>query len=101
MPLHNSPISGEPMRRVNKLGVEIDVCPTSGGVWLDRSELEKIVMLVREQEHDARANTMLDEWSARSPQAAHSPRYHDDYDRHKHVGKKRHSKLSEIFDMFD
>lgn len=101
MPLHTSPISGEPMHRVNKLGVEIDVCPTSGGVWLDRSELEKIVALVREQETNARSNNLLDEWSSRAPQSSQSPRYHDDYAGHKHRGKKKQSKLSELFDMFD
>lgn len=101
MPLQTSPVSGEPMRRVHKLGVEIDVCPTSGGVWLDRSELEKIVSMVREQEHDARSNQLLDEWSSRSPQSSRSPRYDDDYSEKRHRGHKRRSKLSDLFDVFD
>ncbi|MEO0746736.1 MAG: zf-TFIIB domain-containing protein, partial [Pseudomonadota bacterium] len=29
--------------------VRIDVCPSSGGIWLDRGELEKIIMAVREE----------------------------------------------------
>ena len=50
MPLHTSPIDGAPMRTVRRYGIEIDVCPTTGGVWLDRGELEKLVALVKEDD---------------------------------------------------
>ena len=36
------------MRAVRRHGVEIDVCPSSGGVWLDRGELEKLIEIIRE-----------------------------------------------------
>lgn len=38
-----SPITGEPMVQVMCQGVEIDVCPESGGIWLDQGELDKII----------------------------------------------------------
>lgn len=44
-----SPIDGAPMRKVARYGVELDICNRTGGVWLDKGELEKIVQLVREE----------------------------------------------------
>lgn len=38
-----SPITGEPMEQVNYQGVIIDRCPTSGGIWLDKGELEELI----------------------------------------------------------
>lgn len=49
MPLMSSPIDGSPMREVERYGVHIDICPTSGGIWLDKGELEKIIMMIREE----------------------------------------------------
>lgn len=55
MPLLISPIDGSPMKQIQRFGIEIDVCPTSGGVWLDKGELEKLLMLVKEvAEEEAR-----------------------------------------------
>ncbi len=39
----NCPACGIPMKLYEKHGIEIDVCPTCRGVWLDRGELEKIL----------------------------------------------------------
>jgi Zn-finger nucleic acid-binding protein len=49
MPLISSPIDGSPMREIERYGVRIDICPTSGGIWLDKGELEKIIMMIREE----------------------------------------------------
>ncbi|MEL6839370.1 MAG: zf-TFIIB domain-containing protein [Pseudomonadota bacterium] len=49
MPLMTSPIDGSPMREVERYGVKIDICTTSGGIWLDKGELEKIIMAIREE----------------------------------------------------
>jgi uncharacterized protein len=64
MPLHTSPIDGAPMRTVRRYGIEIDVCPSTGGVWLDRGELEKLIGIIREdaeQEIPSRARLRRDE----------------------------------------
>lgn len=58
MGLLSSPIDGAPMRVMQRYGIEIEVCPTTGGVWRDRGELEKLVTLTREdaaKESPARA----------------------------------------------
>jgi len=57
MPLQTSPIDGSPMRRIIKHGVEIDICPTSGGIWLDKGELEKIMQYIRQDGGFANSNT--------------------------------------------
>ena len=49
MPLMTSPIDGSPMREVARYGVKMDICPTSGGIWLDQGELEKIIMMIRQE----------------------------------------------------
>ena len=49
MTLINSPIDGAQMRQINRHGIEFDVCPTTGGVWLDRGEIEEVVALVKEE----------------------------------------------------
>ena len=55
MPLLTSPIDGSPMQQVHRFGIELDVCTTSGGVWLDRGELEKLIQFIKESaESDAR-----------------------------------------------
>ena len=51
MPLHTSPIDGAPMRTIRRYGIEIDICPTSGGIWLDRGELEKLVEIIEINDH--------------------------------------------------
>ena len=38
-----SPITGKPMEQITVMGVVVDRCPDSGGVWLDNGELEEIM----------------------------------------------------------
>ena len=49
MPLMTSPIDGSPMREVERYGVKMDICPSSGGIWLDSGELEKIIIAIRQE----------------------------------------------------
>ena len=37
------PVCEERMREVEKNGVQLDICPSCKGVWLDRGELEKLM----------------------------------------------------------
>lgn len=44
-----SPLTGEPMRVINYAGdsgIFVDRCPTTGAIWLDRDELERIQVLM-------------------------------------------------------
>jgi Zn-finger nucleic acid-binding protein len=94
MPLMTSPIDGAPMRQIHRYGIEFDVCPTTGGVWLDKGELEKVIALVK------------DETLQGSP--VQRGRYRDDDnddgddgdDRGRNrVGGGRRSRLSDLFDF--
>ena len=46
----NSPVCGKPMSVEEHLGVSIERCPESGGVWLDKGELEKLLQQAPEEE---------------------------------------------------
>lgn len=110
MPLLISPIDGAPMRQIHRYGIEIDVCPTSGGIWLDRGELEKILSILQEDLQAAAAQARP---SAAPPQ--YRERDDDDrreykeykndgrkYDDHKYHGKHyKKDKMSRLFDIFD
>lgn len=109
MPLLVSPIDGSPMQQIIRNGIEIDRCPTSGGVWLDKGELEKLLSAIQE----AVVNDREDFASFRQQTPHYTrpvppPQYHgkpykydddyDDYYKHKY-GKK--SKLKTLMDIFD
>ena len=49
-----SPITGEPMEQLTFMGVTIDRCKTSGGIFLDAGELETIIRASQEQPEHAR-----------------------------------------------
>ena len=44
-----SPITGKPMKQVTMMGVNIDQCEESGGIWLDQGELEALVTASQKQ----------------------------------------------------
>lgn len=52
-----SPVSGKPMVREQILGVTIDRCPESEGIWLDKGELEAILDRSRQDTSDQGDNT--------------------------------------------
>ena len=89
MPLALSPIDGAPMRQINRYGIEFDVCPTTGGVWLDKGELEKVIALVKE-------DLLADRQSHRDDYNGKRDYDHDDEDRRR---GKRKSRLSDLFDF--
>ena len=101
MPLLISPIDGSPMRQINRFGIELDVCPTSGGVWLDKGELEKIMAILKEESADDSRSD--DSRSGRPPQSVSQNKddYYDDDSRHERGGFKNKSKMSRLMDIFD
>lgn len=119
MPLLVSPIDGSPMRQIHRYGIEIDVCPTSGGIWLDRGELEKILSILQEDLQAAAQSRMQ---QAAAPRHSHDDDAHghhhrshkphdkheyrkyddDDKDERKYYGKPyKKDKMSRLFDIFD
>ena len=76
-----------------RLGVEIDYCPSCRGVWLDRGELDKLVQL------SARQDAVPSQPEPRGPAPAPIRRDFEDSDFGKrHRSHHRKSWLSDIFD---
>ena len=96
MPLMTSPIDGSPMREFERYGVKMDICTTSGGIWLDRGELEKIIMAIREEalvDGGVSADEAYgDVHYHESPQRTHQPRP---------KRRKRESMFDSLLDIFD
>ena len=107
MPLLTSPIDGSPMKQIHRYGIEIDVCPTSGGIWLDRGELEKLMLLLKEESsmHDQPERyATLPKHRANESYRMHDRDDDDDrYERYNRDdgGYKKKSKISKIMDIFD
>lgn len=91
MPLLTSPIDGSTMRQIRRYGIELDVCPTSGGVWLDKGELEKLITLVSDEAAASEAD--------RSRDPDNLDEDEDDFDQHRRRGGKRRSRFMDIFDF--
>ncbi|MEJ5339553.1 MAG: zf-TFIIB domain-containing protein [Aquificaceae bacterium] len=77
---------------VNRYGVVVDVCPSCGGMWLDKGELSKIIEAIR------RAEGSLDE-ELRGITREY-PEVYRKYEEYKYK-KKRKSIFGELFDIFD
>jgi len=86
-----------------RLGIEIDYCPTCRGVWLDRGELDKIIE--RSQPARAEAPQAVPQGYVR-PMPVQREEYHgrgdhhgDHNDEHGYAGgHKRKSFLADLFD---
>jgi len=87
------------MKKLVKKGVEIEYCPKSGGVWLDKGELEKFIEAYNQSEYTYEDNAPLGDSKDEDDYRDHGKSYKskDHYYRHK---KKKESFLGEIFDIF-
>jgi Zn-finger nucleic acid-binding protein len=68
------PVCDEQLREVERQGVQVDICPSCKGVWLDRGELDKILEVAASG--DLRSDRASADASPRP-----SERGHDDHDR--------------------
>lgn len=41
----NCPVCSEKMKAIERLGVEVEICPGCKGIWLDSGELDKLLAL--------------------------------------------------------
>jgi len=111
MPLLLCPNCNVSMQNVARSGVELDMCPSCRGVWLDRGELEKILGGARELEAEERQarerfdrevdtfHRDPDAWKRSHPYDKERHRYrYDDDDYHY---RKKKKKGFDIFDIFD
>ena len=56
-----SPATGQPMQRLSVFGIELDMCGETGGLWLDKGELQQVVAA-----GDANLNLSVDQAATRS-----------------------------------
>lgn len=114
----NCPVcEGSRMREVDKDGIQIDICPTCKGVWLDRGELDKLMEGVKEVRQD------YNEWyygdsskNQEAPRAAQPPQqsynqppqqYNQQHNQHHNNShyppyKKKKKSVMDVFgDLFD
>lgn len=116
------PRCGGALTMSERQGIEIDYCPQCRGVWLDRGELDKIIERVdlgRSPPQPQTVGTSAGGWAQPAPPlpdqpAAYDPAPYqpapyqpwargardrdDDWERHRHHGKRRKSWLTELFD---
>jgi Zn-finger nucleic acid-binding protein len=100
------PVCDGPMREVQKLGIQMDICTECKGIWLDRGELEKVIEYVGGGAEPA------DPRRAETPRREDPPRDRprdDDHDRHDRddrdkgqgqVKKRKESWIAGLGDMF-
>ncbi|MEM6811132.1 MAG: zf-TFIIB domain-containing protein [Pseudomonadota bacterium] len=94
MPLLSSPIDGSPMKEIERYGIKLDLCPTSGGVWFDKGEVEKLIHYVREE-------TIKEMSEGGSEQRSHDHQSMRDHDRPIRKRRERENPLAELFDIFE
>ncbi len=66
------PKDAEPMERITLGTVAIDRCPSCGGVWLDRGELDALRRTMLKDEHRATLDA-LDDLGTKEPDARPQP----------------------------
>lgn len=107
----NCPVCGERLREINRHGVDIDICPSCKGVWLDRGELEKIIdmtsngsdMSSQSREPLSQSDRAHDDDRRYERDERHHDHDYDERDGHGPVHGKRRKReglLGEIFDIF-
>ena len=84
------PRDGTVLIASNKQGIEIEYCPTCGGVWLDHGELEKLIAMASQPKFGPPDIGSHSQQSHHYPQQSHNHHY-------KH--KKKENWLGEIFDF--
>jgi Zn-finger nucleic acid-binding protein len=112
MPLLLCPNDNAAMQTLNRNGVELDICPTCRGVWLDRGELEKLMAGAREadaerREADQQFQRQVEDfhrdpeaWRRSHPYDDKHKRYSYDDDRYRH-GHHKKKRGFDLFDIFD
>ena len=90
------PVCANPLRPVDRQGIEIDVCPQCRGVWLDRGELDKLIERTTAYYGGRRDDDSGEHRAVERPPEGrpvegygHDPRYH----------KKKKSFWGEMFDF--
>ncbi|MAE51815.1 MAG: hypothetical protein CMH27_08390 [Micavibrio sp.] len=99
MPLLTSPIDGSPMKEIERYGIKLDMCTTSGGIWFDKGEVEKLIHFVREEAIKEQADMQYNHSAAAN--AATDNRSHSKDHQAVYKKRKRENPLSDLLDIFE
>ncbi len=114
MPLFLCPNDNSEMQKITREGIDIDICPSCRGVWLDRGELDKLLTKEREEsERQLQAHQRFqgevesfrrdpEQWRKQHPwdEQKQRHRYDDDDDDDYRRGRRRRGGF-DLFDIFD
>ena len=91
------------MNEVVKINVAIDVCPKCMGIWLDKGELEKILLRENQIESEESGNKYDGiHFSGHSNSHDDDERHHYGDEKYKYGNKRRKGGLGELFgNLFD
>lgn len=113
MPLFLCPNDNSQMQKVSREGVDIDICPSCKGVWLDRGELDKLLTQERaESEQQVQAHQCFqrevsdfhrdpEDWRKRHPYDERERRHRYDDDDYEDRGRRKKRGGFDLFDIFD
>ena len=96
------PRDGTDLIKSIKNGVEIEYCPTCGGVWLDHGELEKLIALASQPKFGP-PSVDTSQHSAPNPHTPSHNTHSSGYSNSNHNQGYHHKKKKEnwLGDMFD
>lgn len=113
----NCPVCDAKLREVNKMNVQVDICPDCKGIWLDRGELEKLLEIAAQGGSQSaapeRSEPRREEYRSEERREYREHDDHDEkrrYEEHGHNERggydshgrprKKESFLTNIMDMF-
>ena len=95
------PTDGSRLVEVERVGILIDACPTCRGVWLDRGELDKILVKERQLMAGDPDEDFLREVEGKRPSAPPPPQHqqHHHHDDRSYKKRKKRSFLEDLLDF--
>jgi len=93
------PVDGARLVQVERSDILIDACPECRGVWLDRGELDRILVKERQLQHGDDDFFSEMEGKRRPEQRQRAPEPEPRYDEAQRKKKKRRSLLEELLDF--
>ena len=93
------PTDGSRLVEVDRAGILIDACPTCRGVWLDRGELDKILVKERQMSAGDPDDDFLREVEGHRAPPASSPPPPQHLDERGYKKRKKRSFLEDLLDF--
>ena len=94
------PVDGSRLVQVDRSDILIDACPECRGVWLDRGELDRILVKERQLQHGDDDFFSELEGKRRTPEARPDQRSREpEYDEGYRKKRKRRSLLEDLLDF--